>query len=135
MLALCGAGLFSGVQAEDLCRVLARPKDFAGKSLTIRAAVRPTMHGTYLHQPGCADSILAVLPEEIPGYRGSVRLVKDSEFDKFLDARFDHRPGAPSFEAVFLGQLEYSPRVRFGYYKNHRTRFVLQAVRSAATSE
>jgi hypothetical protein len=65
ILVLCIAGVPCEVRAEDLCSVLARPKDFAGRFLSIQASVKPTMHGTYLKQPGCADSILVVLPEEI----------------------------------------------------------------------
>jgi len=86
------------------------------------------MHGTYLKQRECAESILVVLPEQIAGYRGSVRVVKDAEFEAFLNAQSDHRPDAPQFDAVFTGQLEYSKRAKFGYYKNYRVRFVLQTV-------
>src|SRR5512133_2941527 len=77
VLTLCTVGLHSEVRPEDLCRVLSRPKDFAGKLITIRASARPTIHGTYLNQPECGGSILVVLPEEIAGYRGSVHPVKD----------------------------------------------------------
>jgi hypothetical protein len=123
------------LHGEDLCEVLARPKDFARKLITVRASVTPTMHGTYLWQSGCADSILVVLPEEIPHYDGSVRLVKDADFDAFLQARSDHRSDAPRFDATFSGQLEYSGRAKFGYYKNHRTRLILKSVQAAATAK
>jgi len=93
------------------------------------------MHGTYLKQPGCAGSILVVLPTEIAHYRGSVRPVKDAQLEAFLDARSDHRPDAPAFDAAFSGQLESSKRAKFGYYRNHRTRFVLQAVQPAASRQ
>ena len=91
------------------------------------------MHGTYLRLPECAESILIVLPEEIPHYRGSVHSVKDAEFDLFLRARYNHVPGAPTFEATFSGQLEYSKRAKFGYYKNGQMRLVLQSVQSAVS--
>jgi hypothetical protein len=128
LLACLTAGTLN---AEDLCKVLARPMDFAGDVISIRASVKATMHGTYLRQSHCADSILVVLPEEILQYRGSVHTVKDAEFEAFLKARLDHRPDAPVFEATFSGQLEYSARAKFGYYKRHRTRLVLQAVQRA----
>jgi len=131
ILALVSSALVFEVRAEDLCRILARPQEFTGKVLTIRATVKPTMHGTYLKQSGCADSILVVLPEEIPNYRGSVRTLQDAQFNDFVKARFDFRPNAPVFEAAFSGQLEYAKRgVKFGYYRNHRARFVLRAVES-----
>ena len=133
-LALYVAGLALGSHAEDLCKVLDRPQDFAGRMLSIRASVKPTMHGTYLKQPQCPNSILLLLPEEIPNYRGPVRPVKDARFEAFLDARFDHRPDAPTFEATFSGQLEYSKRGKFGYYGNHRARFVLRAVEPEASN-
>jgi hypothetical protein len=128
ILALSISALAFEVRAEDLCKVLAHPQDFAGKSLTIRASVKPTMHGTYLNQSGCTDSLLIVLPEEIPNYRGSVLTVKDTHFDDFQKARFDHRPDALVFSATFSGQLEYAKRGKFGYYRNHRARLVLRAV-------
>jgi hypothetical protein len=118
ILALSTSALAFEIRAEDLCGVLAHPQDFAGKSLTIRASVKPTMHGTYLNQPGCTDSLLIVLPEEIPSYLGSVLTVKDAYFEDFQKARFDFRPDALVFSATFSGQLEYARRGKFGYYRN-----------------
>lgn len=135
ILAISSTELALESHAEDLCRVLARPQNFAGKMLTIRAFVKPTMHGTYLKQPGCSDSLFLVLPEEIPKYRGAVRTVKDARFDGFLKARFDSRPDAPTFEATFSGQLDYSKRAQFGYYKSHRTRFVVTGVGAETSNE
>jgi integrase len=114
VMALYSVGFTLSGQAEDLCRILARPQDFAGRTISIRASVQPTMHGTYLKQAGCDDSVLLVLPEELPNYRGPVRVAKDAEFEAFLKARYDHRADAPRFIATFSGQLEYSKRGRFG---------------------
>jgi hypothetical protein len=130
--ALGSIGLAFGGEPQDLCRVLANPQNFAGKLITFRASVIATMHGTYLKQPGCSDSVFMALPQEIPNYHGSVRPVTDAPFNAFLKARSDFQPDAPTFEATFSGQLEYSRRPRFGYYKRHRTRFVLQSVDAVA---
>src|SRR5262249_40994860 len=83
-------------------------RTFVQKLITVRASVKPTMHGTYLGQPGCADSILVVLPEGIPHYVYSVQLVKDAGLDAFLQERFNYRPDASRFDSTFSGQLEYS---------------------------
>jgi hypothetical protein len=88
------------------------------------------MHGTYLRHAGCDESILIVVPEEIPDYKGDIMVVKDNQFERFLAARSNHLPDAPVFAAEFTGRLEYKKRGRgFGYYKRNRTRLILQSVR------
>ncbi len=62
-----------------------------------------------------------------------MRPVKDARFEAFLNARSDQRPDAPIFDAIFSGQLEYFKRSKFGYYRNHRVRFVLRAVEAEAS--
>jgi hypothetical protein len=87
------------------------------------------MHGTYLSDDHCATSLPVVLPEEIPGYRGPVKTVRDAAFDQFLTARYDHRPDAPTFQATFRGIIETAKNGSgFGYYRNHPQRLVLQSV-------
>ncbi len=113
----------------NLCPVLRDPAKFAGKLIVVNGFIKPLMHGTYLKQAGCDESILLVLPEEIPNYKGGVAVVKDAQFERFLDARYNHLPDAPVFSAEFTGQLEYAKRGKgFGYDKNHRTRLILQSV-------
>jgi hypothetical protein len=96
------------------------------------ASVKPTMHGTYLWQSGCADSILVVLPEEIPHYDGSERLVKDAGLDAFLQARFNYHPDAPGFDATFFGQLEYSAKAKFGLWLSQTRSECSQRQKSSA---
>jgi hypothetical protein len=104
--------------------------------ITLRAVVRPTMHGTYLSQNGCESSLLLVLPDEVPGYRGPVKTITDDGLKRFLDARYDYRPDAPPFEATFRGAIETAPKGSgFGYYHNHRFRFVLRSVITEPESE
>lgn len=116
-------------ECVNLCRLLAHPTMYAGKTIRVRATVKPLMHGTYLRESGCDQSLLLVLPAEIPGYKGRATLVKDTNFDSFEEARFNYLPDAPPFSATFTGQLEYKGRGKgFGYNKNHRVRFVLERV-------
>lgn len=115
-------------QVHDFCALL-KGEHSPAQTIAVRAVLHPTMHGTYLSQDGCDASLLLVLPEEIPRYNGPVRTVKDQDFNRFLDARYDHRPDAPKFEATFCGVIETaSGQSGFGYYRNHRLRFVLRSV-------
>jgi hypothetical protein len=115
--------------AVDLCQVLRDPAKLAGKVIVVNGFIKPLMHGTYLKQAGCDESVLLVLPEEIPNYKGGITVVKDTQFQHFLDARYNHLPDAPVFSAEFTGQLEYTKRGKgFGYNKNERTRLILQSV-------
>jgi hypothetical protein len=120
--------LLAAAQADNLCAVLNREYGRV-QTIEIRAVLKSAMHGTYLSQDGCDRSLLLVLPEEIPGYKGPVKTVKDQDFSRFLDARNDHRPDAPKFEATFCGNIETaSGRGEFGYYRNKRLRLVLRSV-------
>jgi hypothetical protein len=120
-------GLGTGA-ANDLCAAL-MAKYGPGEAVAIRAVLQATMHGTYLADHDCVTSLLVVLPEEIPGYRGPVRTVKDDAFSRFLTARYDYRPDAPPFEATFLGIIESAKNGSgFGYYRNQRQRLVLLSV-------
>jgi hypothetical protein len=122
-------------QADDLCAVL-KGKQSPAQLIAVRAVLHPTMHGAYLAQHGCESSLLLVLAEEIPGYSGLVKTVKDDAFKRFLEARYDYRPDAPQFEATFRGVIEAAPSgSRFGYYRNHRLRFVLRSVNLEAESK
>jgi hypothetical protein len=79
-------------------------------------------------------ALLLVLPEEIPNYKGSVKVLRDAEFVSFEKARYNYLPEAPIYSAVFVGQLEYAKRGKgVGYNKNHRVRLVLQAVPNGTT--
>lgn len=119
----------------NLCKLLDDPGKHAGKMVEVQGFVKPLMHGTYLNQGGCDQALLLVLPEEIPKYNGSVKVLKDAEFESFEKARFNYQPEAPRYSAVFIGQLEYARRGKgFGYNKNHRVRLILQAVREGATA-
>ena len=118
--------------AIDVCATLRDPAKVAGKNVLVNGFIKPLMHGTYLKQPKCNGSILLVLPEEVPNYKGGIKVVKDAQFELFLDARFNHLPNAPVFFAEFVGQLEYAKGGKgFGYNKNHRTRLILQSVKNA----
>jgi len=118
----------------DLCRVLDEPGKYAGKMVEVQGSVKPLMHGTYLNQAGCDRALLLVLPEEIPNYKGSIKVLRDAEFESFEKARFNYLPEAPTYSAIFVGQLEYAKRGKgFGYDKNQRVRLVLQAVRKGIT--
>jgi len=118
----------------DLCHVLDEPGKYAGKIVELQGSIKPLMHGTYLNQAGCDRALLLVLPEEIPNYKGSVKVLRDAEFESFEKARYNYLPEAPKYSAVFVGQLEYAKRGKgFGYNKNHRVRLVLQAVRNGTT--
>jgi len=120
--------LVAAAEAHDLCAVLNGEHNPA-QTIEVRAVLHPTMHGIYLSTGSCEGSLLLVLPEEIPGYNGPVRTVKDRDFDRFLDARYDHRPDAPKFEATFTGVVETaSGRNGFGYYRNRPIRLVLRSV-------
>jgi len=120
--------LFAAGPADDLCAVL-NGEHSSVQTTEVRAVLHSTMHGTYLSQDQCDRSLLLLLPEEIPGYNGPVRTVKDQDFERFLDARADHRPDAPKFEATFRGVIETATgRSGFGYYRNQRLRFVLRSV-------
>jgi hypothetical protein len=91
----------------DLCRVLAKLGEsgkYAGKVIEVQGTVKPLMHGTYLNQDGCDRTSLLVLPEEIPNYKGSVKVLKDAEFESFEKARFNYQPDAPKYSAVFVGR-------------------------------
>jgi hypothetical protein len=115
-------------RAQGLCAVLTA-KLSPAETVAIRAVLHATIHGTYLSDDHCATSLLVVLPEEIPGYQGPVKTVKDGAFDRFLTARYDHRPDASTFEATFRGIIETAKNGSgFGYYMNHRQRLVLQSV-------
>jgi hypothetical protein len=114
--------------AHCLCVVL-NAKHSPAETVAIRAVLHATTHGTYISDDDCPSSLLLVLPEEIPGYRGPVKEVKDSAFNRFLTARYDYRPDAPTFEATFRGIIETAKNGSgFGYYRNHRQRLVLQSV-------
>ncbi len=118
----------------DLCRVLDEPGKYAGKMVEVQGSVKPLMHGTYVNQDGCDRALLLVLAVEIPNYKGSVKVLRDAEFESFEKARFNYQPEAPKYSAVFVGQLEFAKRGKgFGYDKNHRVRLVLQAVRKGIT--
>ena len=87
------------------------------------------MHGTYLTDHDCVSSMLLVLPEEIPGYHGPVKTIKDGAFDRFLSARYDYRPEAPAFEATFRSVVETArDGSGLGYYRHARERLVLLSV-------
>ena len=76
-----------------------------------------------------------VLGWGLPNYKGGITVVKDAQFEQFLDARYNHLPDAPVFSAEFTGQLEYAKRGKgFGYNKNARTRLILQSVRHGTTA-
>ena len=128
---------FAGVAlSDDSCAVMERPKDFARKFVSIRATVTPTMHGTYLVAAGCAVSLIVVLPEEIPKYRGTVKTIKDGAFDQFMRARYDFRPEREVLEATLKGQVETaSPSRGFGYYHKNPARLVLGSVESATAGK
>jgi hypothetical protein len=138
-LSLLNAGVASAASHSeatpvDLCQALRTPSKFAGKLIVVDGFLVPLMHGTYLKEAGCDESILLVLPAEIPHYKGGISVVQDAQFERFLDARANHRPDATVFFAEFTGKLEYARRGKgFGYYKNQRTRLVLQAVSHVRT--
>lgn len=112
-----------------LCRLVNESSRFAGKVVEVQGYIRPLMHGTYLSEDGCDQSILVVLPSEIPHYKGAVKVRKDAEMKAFEMARSNYLPDAPRYAAVFVGELEYGKRgKRFGYYKNLRVRLVLRSV-------
>ena len=113
---------------NGLCAALKATHD-PGETVAIRALLQATMHGTYLTDNDCVTSLLVVLPEEIPGYHGPVRTVKDDAFRRFLTARYDYRPDAPPFEATFLGIIETAKNSSgFGYSRNQQQRLVLSSV-------
>jgi hypothetical protein len=113
---------------NGLCALL-NAKHSLGETVAIRAVLHATIHGTYLTDHDCASSLLLVLPDEIPGYRGPVKTVKDGAFNQLLTARYDYRPDAPAFEATFRGIIETANNGSgFGYYRNHRQRLVLLSV-------
>ncbi len=124
----------SSPERVDLCRLLDDPGQHAGKVVEVKGFVKPLMHGTYLNQGGCDKALLLVLPEEIPKYKGNVKVLKDAEFESFEKARFNYQPEAPTYSALFIGELEYAKSGKgFGYNKNHRVRLVLQTVREGVT--
>jgi len=113
----------------DLCRLAKEPSRFSGKVVEVQGYIKPLMHGTYLKQEGCDQSLFLVLPDEIPNYKGAVKVVRDAGFEAFEKARFNYLPDAPRYSATFVGEIEYAKRGKgFGYNKNHRVRLVLQAV-------
>jgi hypothetical protein len=113
-----------------LCRLLNEPSRFSGKVVEVQGYIKPLMHGTYLKQEGCDQSLFLVLPDEIPNYKGAIKVVRDAGFEAFEKARFNYQPDAPRYSATFVGELEYAKRGKgFGYNKNHRVRLVLQSVR------
>lgn len=128
---LCAPIVFaSDALLVDVCQVMRQPAKFAGRWIRLNGIVKPTMHGTFLAQAGCDDAMMITLPEEIANYRGGIKVVKDGQFERFLNARYDHSPDAAGFIAEFTGQLEFAARGKgFGYYKNRRTRLILQSVR------
>ena len=116
-----------GPMVIDLCKVLATPAKYAGTEITVRASIRPSMHGTYLSQEGC-DDVLA-LPTEIPNRKSGPKVERDSNFEAFERARSDYRPDAPKFTASFTGELEYAKHGKgFGYYGRNKTRLVVYRV-------
>ena len=119
----------AGSERVDLCRLPNEPSKFSGKLVAVQGYVRPLMHGTYLKQEGCEQSLVLVLPDEIPNYKRAVKPVKDAAFESFEKARFNYQLDAPRYSATFVGEIEYAKRGKgFGYNKSHRVRLVLQAV-------
>ena len=113
----------------SICRVLQEPDRYAGNVVEVQGYIKPLIHGTYLKQDDCDQGLLLVLPEEIPNYKGDVKVIKDGEFEAFKKARFNYQPDAPKYSAVFTGVLEQAKRGKgFGYNKNHRVRLILQSV-------
>jgi hypothetical protein len=113
----------------DLCKVLATPAKYAGTEITVRATMRSSMHGTYLHQAGCEEVLFMALPTEIPNRKGGPEVEQDSSFKAFERARSDYRPDAPKFTASFTGELEYAKHGKgFGYYGRNKTRLVVYKV-------
>ena len=113
----------------NLCQLFEKPSKFAKKVVEINGYLRPMMHGTYLKQEDCDQGILIVLPDEIPNYKETVKVIKDSEYEIFEKARFNYLPGVPKYSAVFMGMIEYKRSGKgFGYYGNHRVRLVLQSI-------
>jgi hypothetical protein len=124
------------VERVSLCKLLDEPNKYAGKFVEVKGYIKPIMHGTYLKQDNCEQGIMIVLPEEIPHYKGTVVLVKDSEYEFFKQARYNFQSKAPRYSAVFTGILEYRKHGKgFGYYKNHRVRLVLQSVTEGVTEQ
>ena len=101
----------------DLCQVLRSPAMYDGKEITVRATVRPSMHGTYLGQAGCDEVLFVVVPTEIPNSKAEPEVEKDSNFNAFERARSDYRPEAAKFTAAFTGRLELAKHGKaFGYF-------------------
>jgi TonB family protein len=124
------AAWVSPLPGERLCAVVSNPARYSRRIVSVEATVTATIHGTYLREKGCERSLLVVLPDEIPDYRGPIRTVKDPNFDEFARARLYSPARQPSeFFAVFTGQIEFSNRPRFGYYRNRTSRLVLQSVK------
>jgi hypothetical protein len=118
----------------DLCRVLRDPRKFAGKLIVVSGFINPLMHGTYLKEAGCDESVLLILPEQVPNYKGGITVLNNEEFERFLDARYNHLPDAPVFSAEFIGQVGSAKRGRrFGYEHNQWTRVILQSVEHGHT--
>lgn len=130
ILILCTC-CFGGAQDGDgTCSAIAGEIQTSGMYIELVASLRPGRDGTYLVKPGgCSKSLLVVLPDEIPNYAGSAKLVRDDVFHRFLDARSDFREDAPSFGATFSGVLECAPEGKgFGTYRNEPCRLVLSSV-------
>ena len=51
--------------------------------ITIRATIKPSMHGTYLGQAGCDDVLFVALPGEIPSRKAGPEVESDSNFKAF----------------------------------------------------
>ena len=135
-LMLIPIALALSAERVSLCQIFEEPSKFAGKIVELNGYIKPLMHGTYLKQEGCDQGILIVLPEEIANYKGSIRLVKDSEFEVFKKARFNYQPGTPQYSAVFTGMIEYKKDGKgFGYYKNHRVRLIVQSITEGVTEQ
>jgi len=124
-----GSMAAEGPAIVDLCKVLEAPAKYAGTEITVRATIKPSMHGTYLSQAGCDEVLFMALRTEIPNRKGGLEVEQDSSFKAFESARSDYRPEAPRFTASFTGELEYAKHGKgFGYYGRNKARLVVHKV-------
>jgi len=76
-----------GPTVVNLCRVLEAPAKYAGTEITVRATIRPSLHGTYLSQTGCDEVLFMALPAETPNRKAMPEIERNSGFQAFERAR------------------------------------------------
>ena len=91
------------------------------------------MHGTYLTETACDDTLLMALATEVAEQKGTTPLERNAGLTAFQRARVDFRTNAPRFTASFTGILEYAKYGKgFGYYGKNKTRLVVFSVADVA---